>query len=164
MTKNRERSVNKSKRSLTIMRNATCAFVIFTLFAYLGGVVSAQTRVSDKDIEAMMKNLKEDAKKFTSSFNSGITRSSIRGTSREKDSKSLVKRLQQQTEGMLNNFKRNKKAEAEMEVVLRSAGEIDKLLNEVKLDQNTGSSWEKLQEELGLLSKALGVPKEPAQQ
>ena len=132
-------------------------------FALLGGVVLAQTRISDRDIEAMMKNLSQDAKKFTSSFNSAISKSSIRGTSREKESKLLVKKLEQQTAGMLKNFKKNKKAEAEMQLVLRSAKEIDLLLNEVNLDQQTMSNWQKVDEELDLLSKGLGIPGETSQ-
>ena len=137
--------------------------IMILSFALLGGVVLAQTRISDRDIEAMMKNLSQDAKKFTSSFNSAISKSSIRGTSREKESKLLVKKLEQQTAGMLKNFKKNKKAEAEMQLVLRSAKEIDLLLNEVNLDQQTMSNWQKVDEELDLLSKGLGIPGETSQ-
>ena len=140
------------------MRNTTFAFVGLVLFALLGGVGTAQTRVPDKDIESMMKNLKEDAKKFTSSFNLGITKSSIRKTSREKESKSLVKRFEEQTAGMLNNFKRNKKADSEIRLVRMNADKISKLLDEVKLDSQTTKNWDKVREELDLLSKNLGVP------
>jgi len=138
--------------------------MLMTLFfAFLGGYVIAQTRVNDKDIEAMMKNLNQDAKKFTKSFNSGITKTSIRGTSREKESKQMVKVFEQQTADMLKNFKKNKKAEAEMQLVLRSADQIAQLLKEVQLDQLTVSNWQKLDEELNLLSKGLGIQRESAQ-
>ena len=140
------------------MRKTAYGFVILFLSAFLGTAFAAQTRVSDKDIEAMMKNLSEDAKKFTSSFNSGVSKSSIRRTSREKESKQLVKRFEQQTAGMLKNFKKNKKAESEIQLVRASADKIDQLLNEVNLDERTVANWKKLKEELGLVSKGLGVP------
>lgn len=145
------------------MRNLTRTMLMTLFFAFLGGYVIAQTRVNDKDIEAMMKNLNQDAKKFTKSFNSGITKTSIRGTSREKESKQMVKVFEQQTADMLKNFKKNKKAEAEMQLVLRSADQIAQLLKEVQLDQLTVSNWQKLDEELNLLSKGLGIQRESAQ-
>ncbi len=139
------------------MRNVIFGFAGLILLTLLGVNSIAQTRVSDRDIESMMKNLSEDAKKFASSFNSGVTKSSIRKTSREKESKILVKRFEQQTAGMLKNFKKNKKAEAEIQLVLISSDQIDKLLNEVNLDGRTVSDWKKVQEEIALVSKSLGV-------
>ena len=129
----------------------------FTSFAFLGGAVSAQIRVSDKEIEKMMKNLNEDVKKFTSSFDSGVGKTSIRKTTREKDSKALVKTFEQQTAGMLRNFSKHKQAEAEVKLVLGSADRINLLLEEVNFDGRTASSWKRIQEELDMLSKALGV-------
>ncbi len=139
------------------MRNTIASITVFVLFAFMGGVVAAQTRVHDKDIETMMKNLNEDAKKFKTSFNSGIGKTTIRKTSREKESKSLVQRFEQQTAGMLNQFKQNKKADSQIKLVFRSAEQINQLLDEVSLDKQTVSAWEKVQEELNLLKKSLGV-------
>lgn len=139
------------------MRNTIVPITVFVFFALLGGRVTAQTRVHDKDIQTMMKNLNEDAKKFKSSFNAAIGKTSIRKTSREKESKSLVQRFEQQTTGMLNQFKQNKKADSQIRLVLRSAEQIDQLLEEVSLDKRTTSDWEKVLEELDLLKKSLGI-------
>lgn len=139
------------------MRHAMYAFVIFIFSAFLSGIVAAQTRVSDKDVESMMKNLSEDAKKFTPSFNSGIAKSSIRKTTRERESKELVKRFEQQTSGMLKNFKKSKKVDAEIQLVLDSAGKIDQLLKEVNLGDQTVSKWNRLYEDLSMVSKSLGI-------
>ena len=141
------------------MRKPTCAVMILVLVAFLGGAVSAQTRVSDKDIEAMTKNLNEDAKKFVSSFNSGVGKTSIRRTTREKESKELVKAFEQQTALLMKNFKKNKKADAEMRLVLGTAKQVGQLLDEVRFDAATMSAWNKLQELIGLLTKALEIEK-----
>jgi hypothetical protein len=56
----------------------------FASYAY------SQERLSDKDIETMFNNLKSDAKKFSSTFNSAVGKSTIRKTSQEKEAKALV--------------------------------------------------------------------------
>jgi hypothetical protein len=56
---------------------------------------------------------------------------------------------------MLKNFKKSKKAEAEINMVLDSADRIDQLIKEISFDARTTSSWSKLQEELDLVAKAL---------
>ena len=41
--------------------------------------------MSDKDVQALMQNLRDDAKSFKPQFNSAISKSTIRKTSREKE-------------------------------------------------------------------------------
>ena len=80
---------------------------VLVLLLALGALVGiAQTRMSDKDVEDMMKNLNEDAKKLRPNFNSAVGKSTIRKTQQEqeKDAKALVERFQKQTEGMLGTI------------------------------------------------------------
>lgn len=140
------------------MRSIVLAAMTALLLPILAGTIVAQTRVSDKDVEALMKNLNEEVKKFRKSFDVGIGKSSIRKTSREKESKALVERFEQRTEGMLKNFKKNKKAEAEIRLVRDSADKINQLLVEVSLDTQTMSAWKKVWEQLEMVSKSLGSP------
>ena len=86
----------------------------FAALVFLAGLLSwmaaipltdAQSRMNDKDIQSMMKNLQEDAKTFRSVFDSAVAQSTIRKTSQEKDAKALVGRFQKQTGDMLNQFK-----------------------------------------------------------
>ena len=93
----------------------------------------AQTRMSDKDVEDMRKNLNEDAKKLRSSFNSAVGKSTIRKTQQEKDAKALVERFQKQTEGMLDHFKDKKKVDAELSSVRSSADQIDTILTTTQM-------------------------------
>ena len=51
-----------------------------TLSLICAASLSAQPRLSDKDVLRHMKNLKDDAKKFRSSFNSALSESTIRKT------------------------------------------------------------------------------------
>lgn len=121
----------------------------------------AQDRLSDKDIEALMNNLKNDTKSFRPQFNNAVHKSIIRKTSREKDAKALVQNFQNQTDALLSNFKRTKKADG-LPATLDTSDQIDKLINELHLDTVT-SSWQKIRAELNQLSTAFGITRPPAQ-
>ena len=136
------------------------------LFRWLTGMVLSclalgQARLSDKDVEALMKNLKEDSKKFKSSFDSAVGKSTVRKTSKEKDGKALVTRFAKQTEGMLNHFRDKKKGDTELQAVLRSSDQIEAFLTEVSMSSNTGADWEKVKAELNALSDAFGLGRSP---
>jgi hypothetical protein len=116
--------------------------------------LSAQTRLSDKDIEHMMNNLKDDAKSFRSTFNHAVSKSTIRKTSQEKDAKTPVQSFQNQTEGMLRQFQSSKKADTTLPVVLQSASEIEKIKTDVALGPAVDAQWAKIRTELDTISQA----------
>ena len=117
---------------------------------------SAQNRLSDKDIEALMTNLRNDTKSFRPQFNSAIHKSIIRKTSREKDAKTLILNFENQTKGLSESFKKTKKG-TELPTVISTSDQIDKLINELKLDTGITSRWQKIRAELSQLSTAFGV-------
>ena len=131
------------------------ALIAFTLS------VSAQDRLSDKDIQALMNNLKNDTKSFRPQFNNAVHKSIIRKTSREKDAKALVQTFENQTNALLENFKKSKKADG-LPATLDTSDQIEKLINELKLDAVT-SSWQKIRAELNQLSTAFGIARPPSQ-
>ena len=124
----------------------------------LGAVdVSAQGRMSDKDVENTMKNLKEDVKKFRSALNSSIGKSTIRKTSQEKDAKALAQRLEKQAEAMLNQFKSKKKADTAMQTVLATRDQLNTIMGSVTLDSKTTESWSRVVSELDMLAKGFNL-------
>ena len=135
------------------------SFLITTLLALASTapLASAQNRMSDKDIESLMRNLQQDTKKFRSVFNSAVHKSTIRKTSGEKDAKNLVARFQQQIEGMLNQFRSNKKADQTLPTVVASADQIDKLIIATPMGDETSSAWAKVKAELSTLSQQFGI-------
>ena len=60
--------------------------LLFSSLAVLN--ITAQGRMSDKDVEKTMDNLKNDAKQLRSDCNSALGKSTIRGTDQEKQFKS----------------------------------------------------------------------------
>ena len=136
---------------------ATVFCVLVCLFS-MPRIATAQSRMSDKDIEHMMKNLKADSKQFQSLFNSAISKSTIRKTTQEKDAKTLVKNFRNQAEGMLSTFQSQKRADASLPIVLDSAQRIDKVLADVSLNGSVTSQWAKVKTELDALAQQFNVP------
>jgi len=116
----------------------------------------AQSRVSDKDVEALMNNLRDDAHSFRPRFSDAIKHSTIRKTSREKDANNLVEQFENQTKTMLDNFKRTKKGD-DVPGVVTTANQVNSLVYELKLNPQTTSLWEKIRAELSQVANAVGV-------
>jgi hypothetical protein len=117
----------------------------------------AQSRLSDKDVESLMGNLKDDVKSFRPKFDDAVHKSSIRKTSREKDAKNLVQRLQKETEAMQSQFKKTKKGDTELRVVMSTASQVDELISSLQLGHDVRSRWGKIQTELQQIQSAFGI-------
>jgi len=144
--------MNNSRKYLVV------ALAVISLAFFLAPLCSAQQRMSDKDVESTMKNLKEDSKRFQSSFYSAVSKSTIRKTSQEKDAKALVKSFQGQTETMLRIFQDKKKADTTLPGVMDSARQIDGILTSVSLGGTTVSDWAKCKAELSILANEFNMP------
>ena len=114
--------MNRLTRSAMLF---TSLSVVLALICAAG--LSAQTRLNDKDVLQHVKNLKDDAKKFRSSFNSALAKSTIRKTTQEKDAKTLAQNFERQTNSMYEAFKKSTKAEPYLQNCLDTARPIDNL-------------------------------------
>jgi hypothetical protein len=144
-------------------RNALTSFGTVIAFGFLviTQVVVAQSttptpnRLSDKDLESVMNNLKADAKAFRPRFDSAIKKSSIRKTSQAKDAMNLASTFEKQTSKALNEFKKTKKGDS-VPAMLSTAGQIEKFMTELKLDPQT-TGWDKIRTDLNQVSNAYGI-------
>ncbi|MGA8593505.1 MAG: DUF3011 domain-containing protein [Bryobacteraceae bacterium] len=134
------------------------ALALTVLSLVQGRFAAAQNRINDKDLEGLMKNLRDDAKSFQPTFNSAISKSTIRKTSREKDAKNLVASFIKQTDAALNNFKKTRKADANVQNVMSTGQQIDKLAYGLNLGGQTASKWDKIRTELQQVAGAFGLP------
>jgi hypothetical protein len=114
-------------------------------------------RVSDRDVEAMMLNLHEDAKKFRASFDEELKKSTIRKTSQEKDARKLAEDFEKQTGEMLGEFKKTKKGDVAVENTMNSAEELGRVVGRIQLSPRVASQWEKVRAELAQVSSAFGI-------
>ena len=92
-------------------------WIRFGFLVLLAGMVgtsrpaAAQGRLSDKDLQRLMQNLKDDAQPFRQSFANALKKSTIRKTSREKDARALADTFAKEANQALETFKHNQKAD-----------------------------------------------------
>jgi hypothetical protein len=146
-------SVPLGRRSPTMKALAALAV---SLLLSTGWSASAQNRVNDKDIQIMMNNIKSDSRRFRTAFNNSVKKTTIRHTSREKNSKNLVANFKARVDGMYQTFKSTKKADTALPLVIDTASQIDKF-KEISFDEATYASWAKVKTELKQLADAYGV-------
>jgi hypothetical protein len=139
-------------------------WVRFVFLVLLVGALSAnrpavaQGRLSDKDLQRLMQNLKDDAQPFRQSFANALKKSTIRKTTQEKDARALADTFAKQANAALDTFKHQQKADAEVAAMVNTAAQIDPLVYSLHLDPQTTSQWEKLRSELHPIAQAFGVP------
>ncbi|MGA7708923.1 MAG: hypothetical protein WCD77_14115 [Acidobacteriaceae bacterium] len=117
----------------------------------------AQKRVSDKDMDRMMKNLRYDTKQFRPIFDHAVAKSTIRKTSQAEDAKNLVLTFQNQVDAMLTTFKKNRTDGAAVASAVNTAEQIDSLLRTVSLGPDVMSQWQKVREELHPIAVSYGI-------
>jgi hypothetical protein len=129
------------------------------LIFFMAGLSGAQAqgRLSDKDLQRLMQNLKDDAQPFRQSFANALKKSSIRKTSKEKDARALVDTFAKQANQTLDMFKHGHKADDAVKELVHTAAQIDPLVYSLQLNAQTTSQWEKLRNELHQIAQAYGV-------
>jgi hypothetical protein len=130
--------------------------ILPVLLALLFAAVAlpAQTRMSDKDVEQLMKNLNQDSKKFQTLFNSGVSKSVIRKTTQAKDAKKMVDNFVKGNQALYDFFRQSKKSDPYLQNSLDSAKQIDSFLQKTQLDADTTAQWGKVHKELSDLAAA----------
>jgi hypothetical protein len=132
--------------------------VVLLLSAGSGTRVRAQSRLNDKDLARLMRNLRDDAEPFQHSFANALKKSTIRGTSREKEARELADTFAKQAKRAVETFKHKRKAESDVSEMVGTARQIDPLVYSLKLNSAVTSQWEKLRTELHQVAQAFGVP------
>ncbi len=118
----------------------------------------AQGRLSDKDLQRLMQNLKDDAGPFRQNFGNALKKSTSRGTTQEKDAKALAETFAKQANTALETFKHQQKADQEVVDLVHTAAQIDPLVYSLQLNPQTTSRWERLRTELHQIAQAYGIP------
>jgi hypothetical protein len=149
---------NRSRVS-RIFHMALISSLIFGFFAVLQAPsTQAQNRVNDRDMKALMRNLRDDAKNFRPEFDRAVHKSTIRKTSQEKDARNQVAAFERQTDTMLDRFKKTRNGQPEFANVMNSAEQIDSIVDSLSLGPTVTDRWEKIRAELHRIADAYGVP------
>jgi hypothetical protein len=142
---------------LAIAVVASC-FAVLLPASPVQAQAQTQTRVNDKDLTALMRNLRDDAKSFRPVFDKAIDKSGIRKTSQAKDARNLSATFEKDTNRMLNQFKKHKEANTSLESVRSSAKELSGLVDTLHLGEQVEQRWTSIRRELHRVEDALGTP------
>jgi hypothetical protein len=123
-----------------------------------GRLTLADGRLSDKDLQQLMQNLKDDAGPFRQNFANALKKSTIRGTTQERDAKALADSFAKQANTAFDTFKHQQKADQQVADLVHTAAQIDPLVYSLQLDPQTRSRWERLRTELHQIAQAYGLP------
>ncbi len=139
-------------------------WIRFGFLILLAGMVrtsrpaTAQSRLSDKDLQRVMQNLKDDSQPFRQNFANALKKSTVGKTSREKDARALTDTFAKEANQALETFKHKQKADQQVAALVNTAAKIDPLVYSLQLDSLTTSQWERLRAELHQIAQAYGVP------
>jgi len=143
---------------LRFQRRRLPALLLVLLAGLACLTATAQTRLNDRDLEHMMKNVQQDAQPFRKAFDSSLRKSTIRGTSQEKDAKDLAETLEKQSRAALETFQKKQKAGPQVSALVQTAGQIDRVVSTVSLSPSVTAQWERLRTEIRQVADAYQVP------
>jgi len=145
------------------MRNAilyltTLAVMFFAAAtATRAQVVGQPYRLSDKEVERMLKQIENQTKTFRKSLDSALDHSRVNGTRREDDINAFVKAFEEQTKHLHDRFNDHKSVAADVEAVLDRASAIDGFMRRQRLSGRAEGDWSALRGNLDELAQAYNV-------
>jgi hypothetical protein len=121
-------------------------------------LAQAQTRVSDRDMIVLMRNLNDDAKRFKPRFDDAVQKSAIRKTAQQKQAKKQVEALVRQTQDLLKRFNKDRSGTAAFSGVVNTATQVDATVNSLNLGTRATDSWQRVRLAVQQLAAAYNVP------
>lgn len=137
--------------------------IVFALMC-LGAVRPAQAqvvgqpeRLSDKEVERILKRIENQANNLRRSLDAALDRSRLNGTNREDDINAFIKNFDEQTKQLHDRFDDRKSVAADVEAVLNRAADIDQFMRRQRLSERAQNDWSTLRVSLDELATAYNV-------
>lgn len=120
-------------------------------------VVGAPYRISDKEVEQILKRIENQSNNFRKSLDASLDRSRLNGTNREDDINAFMKNYEEQTKRLRDRFDDHKSVAADVEAVLNGAASIDQFVYRQRLNERAQNDWSTLRASLDDLAQAYNV-------
>lgn len=133
--------------------------VIFvcSVFIVSSSVAQEPYRLSDKDVERIIRRIEQQSDRFRSSLDSALDKSRFNGSNREDDINSFIKDFYEQTKHLRNRFDKHQSAGPDVEAVLGRAARIDDFMRRNRLTSKAQDDWTTLKSNLDELASAYNV-------
>lgn len=120
-------------------------------------VVGQPYRISDKEVEQILRRIDNQANNFRRSLDAALDRSRLDDTNREDDINAFIKNFNEQTERLRDRFDDRKSVAADVEAVLNGAASIDQFMRRQRLSERAQNDWSTLRGSLDELAQAYNV-------
>jgi len=120
-------------------------------------VVGQPYRLSDKDVERILRRIEQQSDHFRSSLDSALDKSRLNGTHREDDLNRFIKDFYEQTKHLRNRFDKHQSTAPDVEAVLNRAARIDDFMSRNRLSSKAQDDWSTLKSNLDELASAYNV-------
>ena len=115
-------------------------------------------RVSDKEVERVLRQIEQQSDRFRSALDSSLDKSRFNGTREEDDINRFVKEFYEQTKALRHHFDDHKSTSADVQAVLDRAASIDSFLRRNRLRKdNAMREWSRLRGNLDELAQVYNV-------
>jgi len=114
-------------------------------------------RLSDKDVERILRRIEQQSDRFRSSLDSALDKSRFNGSHREDDINSSIKDFYEQTKHLRNRFDKHQSTSPDVEAVLDRAARIDNFMSRNRLSSKAQDDWSALKSNLDELASAYNV-------
>lgn len=132
-----------------------CAAVLATTTK--AQVVGQPYRLSDKDVEKIIRRIEQQSDRFRSSVDNALDQSRFDGSNREDDINSFIKDFYTQTKHLRDRFDEHKSATGDVEAVLDRAARINDFMSRNRLSSKAQDDWSALRSNLDELASAYNV-------
>jgi len=145
-----------------MLRRAFVLAILCMCFALLVPTLEAQVigqpyRLSDKEVEKIIRRIEQQSDHFRSSVDSALDKSRFNGSNREDDINSFIKDFYQQTKRMRDRFDKHQSASPDVEAVLDRAARVDGFMRRNRLSSKAQEDWSMLRNSLDELASAYNV-------
>ena len=121
-------------------------------------VAGVPYRVSDKEVERILRRIEEQSDRFRSALDSSLDRSRFDGTRNEDDINRFVKEFYEGTKTLRDRFDDHKSTSADVQAVLDRAASIDSFMRRNTMrNGNATREWERLRGNLDELAQVYNV-------
>ena len=123
--------------------------------ATVGG---APYRVSDREVERILRGIEQQSDRFRSALDSSLDRSRLNGSREEDDINRFVKEFYEQTKTLRDHFDDHKSTSADVQSVLDRAASIDSFMRRNRMrNDKAAREWEQLRGNLDELAQVYNV-------
>jgi hypothetical protein len=114
-------------------------------------------RVSDRDLERIIRRIEQQSDRFRSALDSALDKSRFDGSSREDDINAFVKEFYRETKALHDHFNDHRSTSADVESLLNRAVSIDRFMRRNRFKGNAEKEWINVRANLDELARVYNV-------